>query len=143
MVRLSRSNGGWAMKVMGWTKHLTAFDRKLLIVVAMLVALSFLILLHQGSGSRVVVRSDDKIVFVAPLNKDQRVELEGPLGITVLQIENRAARIVSSPCAHKICIHMGEARHSGDLLACVPNQLVVTIEGDSAEEDAEYDFIQR
>lgn len=131
------------MKAIGWTKQLTAFDRKLLVVVVILVALSFLLLLRQDSGGRVVVRSDNKIVFVAPLDRDQRVELEGPLGITVLQIENGAARIVSSPCAHKICIHMGEARHTGDLLACVPNKLVVTIEGDGAEEDAEYDFIQR
>jgi hypothetical protein len=131
------------MKAIGWTKHLTVFDRKLLIVVAVLVALSFLLLLRQNSGARVVVSSDDRIVFVAPLNKDQLVELEGPLGITVLQIKNGAARVVSSPCAHKVCIHMGEATHTGDLLACVPNKLVMTIEGDSAEEDAEYDFISR
>ncbi|MEE4252648.1 MAG: NusG domain II-containing protein [Desulfuromusa sp.] len=131
------------MKAMGWTKHLTAFDRKLLIVVAILVALSFSLLLRQSSGARVIVRSDDRIVFVAPLDKDQRVELEGPLGVTILQIENGAARVVSSPCANKVCIHMGEARHTGDLLACVPNQLVITIEGDKTEEDAEYDFIRR
>jgi hypothetical protein len=131
------------MKAIGWIKRLTAFDRKLLVVVAVLVALSFLLLLRQSSGARLVVSSDDRIVFVAPLNKDQRVELEGPLGITVLQIESGAARVVSSPCARKVCIRMGEARHTGDLLACVPNKLVITIEGDSTEEDADYDFIRR
>ena len=131
------------MKAIGWINRLTAFDRKLLVVVAVLVALSFLLLLRQSSGARVVVSSDDRIVFVAPLNNDQLVELEGPLGITVLKIENGAARVVSSPCARKVCISMGEASHAGDLLACVPNKLVITIEGDSTEEDAEYDFIRR
>ena len=131
------------MKAIGWVKRLTPFDCKLLIVIATLVALSFLLLLTQRAGARVVVSSDDQIVFVAPLDKDQRVELDGPLGITVLQIENGGARVISSPCTQKICIHMGEARHTGDLLACVPNQLVIWIEGDSDGEDAEYDFISR
>lgn len=131
------------MKILAWTKHLTLFDRKLVIIVAVLVALSFLILLRQTSGARVVVSSDDRIVFVAPLDKDQRVELEGPLGVTVLQIENGAARIISSPCPHKVCMRMGEASHVGDLLACVPNKLVISIEGDSVGEEAEYDFIRR
>ena len=128
------------MKVIGWVTRLTSFDRKLLVVVAILVALSFL-LLRQTTGARVVVSSDDRIVFVAPLNKDRRVELDGPLGITVLQIENGAARIISSPCAQKICIGMGEACHTGDLIACVPNQLVISIEGEG--DGQEYDFISR
>ncbi|MEA3545945.1 MAG: NusG domain II-containing protein [Thermodesulfobacteriota bacterium] len=129
------------MKAIGWVTRLTPFDRKLLVVVAILVALSFLLLLRQTTGARVVVSSDDRIVFVAPLNKDRRVELDGPLGITVLQIENGAARIISSPCVQKICIGMGEARHTGDLIACVPNQLVISIEGEN--EGEEYDFISR
>ncbi len=129
------------MKSIGWVKYLTPFDRKLLIVVTILVVLSFLLLFRQSTGARVVVSSDDRIVFVAPLDKDRRVELDGPLGITVLQIENGAARIISSPCSQKICIGMGEARHTGDLLACVPNHLVISIEGDSDGE--EYDFISR
>ncbi len=130
------------MKAIGWLKLLTPFDRKLLLVVTILVALSFLLLLRQTSGARVVVSADDKIIFVAPLDHDQLVELPGPLGITVLQIKDGAAQVISSPCVRKVCIGMGEARHSGDLLACVPNQLVIRIEGD-CEEDGEYDFISR
>ncbi|MDX2495213.1 MAG: NusG domain II-containing protein [Desulfuromusa sp.] len=131
------------MKAIGWVQRLTPFDRKLLVVVAVLVVLSFLLPLTQKAGARVVVSSDDRIIFVAPLDKDQRVELEGPFGITILQIKDGGARVISSPCAQKVCIRMGEARHAGDLLACVPNQLVIRIEGDGKGEDAEYDFISR
>jgi len=126
-----------------WAQRLTLFDRKLLIVVVLLVASSFLILLGQKTGGKVVASVNDKIVFVAPLNKDRHVELEGPLGVTVLEIRDGAARILSSPCTKKICIHMGEARRSGDLLACVPNHLVISIEGNRDGEDSDYDFIQR
>ena len=126
-----------------WAQRLTPFDRKLLIVVVLLVASSFLILLGQKTGGKVVVSVNDKIVFVAPLNKDRHVELEGPLGVTVLEIKDGAARILSSPCTKKICIHMGEVRRSGDLLACVPNHLVINIEGNKNGKDDDYDFIQR
>jgi hypothetical protein len=126
-----------------WVQRLTPFDRKLLVVVVLLVAASFLILLGQRTGGKVVVSVNDKIVFVAPLNKDRHVELEGPLGVTVLEIKGGAARILSSPCTKKICVHMGEARRSGDLLACVPNHLVISIEGNKDGEDSDYDFIQR
>ncbi len=131
------------MKAIGWVKRLTPFDRKLLLVVTVIVVFSFLLPLSQKRGSRVVVRADDRIVFVAPLAKEQQVELEGPLGITVLKVENGGVRVKSSPCSQKVCIHMGEARHVGDLLACVPNQLVITIEGEDTGEDAEFDFISR
>ncbi len=131
------------MKAIGWVQRLTPFDRKLLVVVAVLVVLSFLLPLTQKAGARVVVSSDNRIIFVAPLDKEQRVELDGPLGITVLQIKDGGARIVSSPCPQKVCIHMGEARHAGDLLACVPNQLVISVEGNEKGEDTEYDFISR
>ncbi len=129
------------MKNLGWLERLTPFDRKLLVIVSILVALSFSILFRQSNGARIIVTANDKTVFVAPLNKDQQVELEGPLGITVLQIKNGVAQIISSPCPRKVCISMGNAQHTGDLLACVPNQLVIRIEGEKVE-DAEYDFIK-
>ncbi len=131
------------MAAADWVQRFTPFDRKLLVVVALLVAASFLILLGQKAGAKVVVKIDDAVVFVAPLNKDRRVELEGPLGVTVLEIKAGAVRIVSSPCTKKICVHMGEIRRSGELLACVPNHLVATIAGNKAAEDDNYDFIQR
>ncbi len=130
------------MKAIGWLKLLTPFDRKLLYIVTVLVALSFTLLLYRTDGARVVVSANDKIVFVAPLNQDRQVELDGPLGTTVLRIEHGGVRIISSPCPRKVCISMGKASQAGDLIACVPNQLVVRIEG-ANDGESEYDFIRR
>lgn len=131
------------MSVFNWLQCLTPFDRKLLVVAALVVAVSFSLPLTQSTGARVVVRSADKVIFVAPLNQSQRVELNGPLGITVLEIANGEAKVVSSPCSHKVCLRMGPARHTGDLIACVPNRLVIRIEGKITENAAGYDFISR
>lgn len=123
-------------------KRLTPFDRKLLIVLIILVLASFMLLLRSaGTGRRALVETEGKTVFVAALEKEQEVEVEGPLGETILQIVGGAVQVVNSPCRQKICIGMGKASHAGDLLACVPNRVVVRIEG--AEEQRPYDVRSR
>ena len=93
-------------------------------------------------GTRVVVTSGDRTCFVADLDQHQSVDLDGPLGKTHLVIDETGAHVTSSPCPRKICISMGPARHSGDLLACVPNRIMVRIESPSSE-DSPYDLLSR
>jgi hypothetical protein len=93
-------------------------------------------------GTRVVVTSGKQILFTTPLDQPRSVDLDGPLGQTHLVIDDQGVRITSSPCPRKICISMGTARHAGDLLACVPNRILVYIDSPAAEE-APYDLLSR
>lgn len=129
------------MKGAGLLRRLTPFDRKLALLLALLVVCSFWLPLRQQAGARVVASLDGQTVFVAELDQDQQFELAGPLGPTRVEIADRAVRVLSSPCPNKICIGLGWARHAGDLLACVPNRLVIRIEGEP--EEAEYDLLSR
>ena len=94
------------------------------------------------AGTRVVVTSEGQTCFVADLDHAQSVDLDGPLGKTHLVIDEKGAYVTSSPCPRKICIAMGPAKRSGDLLACVPNRIMVRIEGPVGE-DAPYDLLSR
>lgn len=93
-------------------------------------------------GTRVVVTSGGQTVFSAPLDLPQSVDLDGPLGPTHLVIDDQGARITDSPCRAKICISMGPARHTGDLLACVPNRILVRIDSPAGGEEP-YDLLSR
>ena len=93
-------------------------------------------------GTRVVAGSDGSICFTASLDQPQSVDLDGPLGQTRLVIDAQGVRITSSPCPRKICISMGTARHTGDLLACVPNRILIHIDNPAAEETP-YDLLSR
>jgi len=125
-----------------WLQRLTVFDRRLTLFLLIVILLSFLLPLQQGAGARVLVERQESIIYTADLDRDQQVELQGPLGKTVLEIKNGAVQVVSSPCPNKVCIGLGKAKHSADLLACVPNQLVIRIEGDD-EKDRGYDLLSR
>lgn len=129
------------MALDGILQRLTSFDRYLVLILALLVATSFLLSFGKEPGARIIVEADNRAVFTAPLDDARRFEIEGPLGTTLMEIESGAVRVLSSPCPQKICIGLGEARRSGDLLACVPNRVVVRIEGE--REGAEYDLLSR
>ena len=93
-------------------------------------------------GTRVVVTSGDRTVFTSSLDQPRRVSLDGPLGPTLVVIENQEVLIASSPCPRKICLSMGPAKQTGDLLACVPNHILVHIEG-PVNTEATYDLLSR
>lgn len=94
------------------------------------------------AGGRVVATSGNQTCFVAGLDQAYSVDLEGPLGKTHLVIDEQGARITASPCPRKLCLAMGPAKHSGDLLACVPNQIMVRIDR-SNDTEAAYDLLSR
>jgi hypothetical protein len=115
-----------------------------------LVVLSLLLLSLSGvfwiagmpEGSRVLVTSGETLCFTAPLDQQRTVALDGPLGQTHLVIDEQGARIIDSPCPRKICVSMGPAKHTADLLACVPNRILVRIDGADGEEKP-YDLLSR
>lgn len=121
-------------------RHTTLLDRVIVLLLLAATASSFLFLGQRSPGKKIVAERDGQIVFVAPLGENQTVSLQGPLGETVLSIRQGKARILASPCPHKACIGMGEVSKNGELLACVPNHLLVRIEG-SPGTNQDYDLL--
>lgn len=115
----------------------------LVVLFLLLLSLSGLAwLAAMPEGSRVLVTSGEELCFIAPLDQPRTVAIDGPLGPTQLAIDGQGVRIIDSPCPRKICVSMGSASHTSDLLACVPNRILVHIDG-SADEDKSYDLLSR
>ena len=68
-------------------------------------------------------------------NEDKTVHVQGPLGETIVHIENGKVWIEDSPCREKICIKMGRIERTGEQLICVPNRVVVELEGERGDVD--------
>jgi hypothetical protein len=109
----------------------------LLLVAVALIPLQFC----RQPGRSVIAEVAGKVVFSAPLDRAQQVELSGPLGKTLLRIADGQARILASPCPNKLCIGMGQVSRSGELLACVPNRVLVRIEGGTSGAEQAYDLL--
>ena len=132
------------MAIKSLWQRTTILDRA---VVAALLGLSvalFFMFGLQPAGQSVQVMQDGEIVYRAPLGRDAEAELHGPLGVTRLSIRDGQAQITSSPCPYKICISMGAVSRRDEIIACVPNHLLVKVSGSGeAEKETGYDLLSR
>ena len=109
---------------------MTRADISLLLIT--LVALPFVYLHYwqaAGAGTTVRILHGETLLRELPLNKDQKITIEGNLGLSHLQIQNGKIRFTDSPCSGKVCIHKGWLSHSGDFNACLPNRISIEILG--------------
>lgn len=83
----------------------------------------------SGGVATVSVSGEDRIVL--SLTAVDTVEVEGPLGKTRLATDGEGVRILESPCPNHHCIRMGRAKQDGQALICVPNEVLITVEGAS------------
>lgn len=117
-------------------------DRLLVALLLAATLASFALLGGGPEGARLVVEQEGAIIFTAPLKTDRQVRLQGQLGESLLVIQSGRASFREAPCRNRVCIGMGSVSRRGELLACVPNGLLVRIEG-PAPGEAGYDLLSR
>lgn len=114
--------------------RVTWADRLVVYVLVGAALVLMLVPVGRGAGEWVVVRGADGFEVRLPLHSDERLEVPGPLGTTVVEIAGGHARVTESPCPNGICVSMGEIEDPGRSVVCVPNEVLVTIEGASAQD---------
>ena len=67
--------------------------------------------------------------WVFPMDAEETVKVQGPLGLTVVQIHDNQAWVESSPCDNKTCVASGHIHARGTWAACLPNNVLLLIEG--------------
>ncbi len=63
------------------------------------------------------------------LGEDRMIEIEGAMGKSVIEIKQKKARFIHSPCRNKVCIIHGWLSSSGDISACLPNKMSISLHG--------------
>lgn len=96
------------------------------------VAVALLLAPAREANGRAMIRIDGAGGFetTLPLDVDARVEVPGPLGDTVVVVAGGSVRVVSSPCRQQTCVRMGTADAPGEAIVCVPNRVVLRVEGE-------------
>ena len=105
-----------------------------LIAALLLIALGLYLFLNQAKGEDApdegpwaVVMMDGEEIARYSLAKNGSYVLNG--GTNTLVIEDGYAWMTESQCPDKICEHMGKIRYNGQLIVCLPNGVIVTVEG--------------
>jgi hypothetical protein len=87
-------------------------------------------------ADRAIIRSGGKIFKEVPLARDVQIEVPGPLGISVITIEKRKARITSDPSPRQYCVRQGWLQQAGEIAICLPNEVSVELTGSAKRYDS-------
>ena len=113
-----------------------------IIILTVLLCIAALIFcaLHflSPGGNSVKIEVASKTVAHLPLDEDTvyNVEINGKTTNTV-EIKDGKVDVTYADCPDKICANHRKISKSGESIICLPNKVVVSIEGDKTEVDGE------
>lgn len=117
-------------------RHIRAGDWLTLLLGSACVLLLTMTLWTGGLADKAVIRSGGKLFRTVPLSRDQKIEVPGPLGVSVIVIQNRRARIASDPSPRQYCVRQGWLQQAGEIALCLPNQVSVELAGSHKRYDS-------
>lgn len=120
--------------------RVTALDAAAFALTLAVVALVAVRVYSGGSGAPAVHLRGPRQEWIFPLDSDRTVAVPGPLGDTVVAIRQGQVRVLSSPCTEKICVKSGAIARPGQWIACLPNGVIVDIQGGAREKVDAYSF---
>lgn len=93
------------------------------------------IFVTSKSGENVVVKVDSEVVKTLPLSVDVTYEIKTKSGENTVVIKDHKAYISSATCPDKLCMKMGKIDKSGQSIVCLPNRVIIQIEGKESDID--------
>ena len=110
------------------------YTRDLILVGMLLLAALLLFFLMRekqtketGTDAVAVVTVDGEEFGRYSLNENGTFLLNG--GSNTLVVENGEAWVSEANCPDKVCMGMGKISRNGEFIACLPNRLIVIVEG--------------
>ncbi|MEN8204586.1 MAG: NusG domain II-containing protein [Pseudomonadota bacterium] len=107
---------------------MTRADRILiLLVVCTMPFVYFHLWVSDEPANYLVIRSGSNAPVTETLSPDRMLHIAGPLGESIVEINNGRTRFVSSPCTRQVCVHRGWLSNTDGLAACLPNRISMTL----------------
>lgn len=95
----------------------------ILIIILFLTVFKFL----QDRGHLCTVSVGGKEIYRLSLSENKEISVQGPIGETKMKVANGSICITEAPCKQKICKKMGKISHSGEIIVCIPNKIIIHV----------------
>ncbi len=114
----------------------------LIVLVAVGLAVSAVLAVSHSGGDTVIIESGGDLYATYSLFEDHTVKVPAPRGshYNIVEISGGKVSVTEATCKNQVCVRHGEISRSGESIVCLPNRLVVRIEGGS-EEGGGYDSV--
>ena len=101
--------------------------------ILLLAAAIFAVFAAAPAGAVARVYRDGELIAEHPLDAPGLFEVAGSEGALALQVQDGAIRVVSSGCPDQTCVHTAAASRAGQSIVCLPNRVLIKVEGGAPE----------
>lgn len=99
------------------------------IILLISLFLAGIIYLPHSIGGQAVVSLAGEEIAAFPLNQDTEYLIESKDGgRNLLVIEDGCAYVREADCPGKDCVNMGKIKQGGQMIACLPHEVIIYIE---------------
>lgn len=112
--------------------------RSIMIFIAVVAAALCMILVNgsKGSGAEAVVTVDGEVYATLPLNEDTSLTVDdGQGGYNRIVVEGGTVYVAEADCANQVCVNTAAISRNGQVIACIPHGLVITVTAADGEVD--------
>ena len=114
---------------MSWLSLLRPGDWLLIVASTLAVGASVPVFWQGGLADKAIVRQEGRVFAEVDLKAKKRLEVPGPLGTTLIDIEPGRARVTADPGQRQYCVKQGWLRRPGEIAICAPNRVSLQITG--------------
>lgn len=114
-------------------------SRNTIIIFILIVFISILAIFLQWSrksGDMVVVSVDGQVIRTVSLQENISFRVDTDWGYNQIEISDGKVSVSEADCQNQICVQKHSIDKKGQIIACIPHKLVVSIEGRESEVDA-------
>ena len=127
--RAARSDRFVIMAFAEWRHLMRPGDWLALLLAARFAAALFPLAWRGGAAEKAVVRANGEIVAEVRLTESRNVEVEGPLGVTRIEIAPGRARVAADPGPRQYCVRQGWLTQANSIAICAPNRVSLALVG--------------
>ena len=132
------SKRGSSNNSMNCFKGVTMKKNDIILIVLILVVavgLSVAFYMNKKPGDMVIVSVNGVVTAELPLNSDTEYEIETKSGgRNLLIIQDGMAFVEEASCPDQICVNQKEIQKHTELIVCLPNQVVIEVQGENHSE---------
>lgn len=100
------------------------------------IGLSYWSFAAGSGGQKAVVTVDGKTYGVYNLAEDQTIEIKQNNHLNKITIKNGSVQMSYSSCHNQVCVKDGSINKTNQSIVCLPNRVMVEINGGKGELDA-------
>ena len=106
------------------------------VVVVALAVVVFQMIFLKKEGTYALVQVQQEQRYRLDLQKETELVVEDETGFNKIKVKDGAIGVTEADCPDKVCVRTGYISKTGEVIACLPHELTVTISGADAKEDA-------